>query len=309
MKKLPLLLLLALPLLLFNACAVEEEPDLPQGTFSSIFSFMENKKSAPQTFTITSGSESTVIGEKGTILTFSPNSFVFADGTPCTGFITITLLEIQTNADMIYNDVFPISGENILNSGGMYYVAASQGGNTLKLAPGATYYAVIPAQTYDPGMAFYSGATTPTGVDWVLIPPNMAAIPPIDFVQFNDIENTYSIFCDSVGWCNCDYVVGGPTVDCTIKLDSNYTIGFDNAMGFAVLEDAHSVVSLNNPLANTVLINGIGAISMHFLIIAVLDGELYYGLRPVMPEMYATYYMDLQPITEEGLDSLILGLP
>lgn len=309
MKKLPLLLLLALPFVMLNSCKVEEEPDVPEGAFSSIFSFMESKKSTPQTFTIAPGAESTVVGEKGTTLTFYPNTFVYADGTPCTGFITIELLEIQTNADMIYNDVFPISGENVLNSGGMYYVAAKQGGTPLKLAPGATYNAVIPAQAYDPGMAFYSGVTTPTGIDWVMVPPIMDSVAPIDFMVFNGLDNTYSILCDSIGWCNCDYFAGGPVVDCTIKLDSNYTIGFDNAFGFAILDDANSVIALNNPLANTILVNSIGPINMHFLIIAVIDGELYYGLRPVIPEMDATYYIDLLPITEEDLDSLILGLP
>ncbi len=309
MKNLNYLLFAFAAVIFMNSCKEEEITEPPVGEFSSIFNYLDEKQSDPQSFTIAAGSESIITGEKGTQITFNANSFVFLDGTPATGFIDIQLLEIQTNADMIFNNVFPLSDGNILNSGGMYRLTASQLGNPLKLASGAYYEAVLPAQAYDPGMGFYSGADDGTGVNWTFISPYSDSVRTYDFFNYDAIESSYSILCDSIGWCNCDYFGGDPVVSCTFNLSGPATLSALNTVAYAVLDGENAVFPLNSPLASVISQSGIGIVPMHVLIISVITGTLYYGLLPVTPAEGGIYNITMTETTDAELTAIILSLP
>ena len=310
MKKFNLFAIIATALVLISSCKEEAAPeDELTGEFSSIFSYLDSKQSTPQTFTISGGSETTITGAKGTVLTFQPNSFVFEDGTPATGFIEITLLEIQTNADMIFNSVFPLSDGNWLNSGGMYYLAAKQAGLNLKLADGAHYEAILPAQAVEAGMGFYSGTETDEGIDWEFIAPYGDSVNLYNFMTYYDISNTYAVLCDSIGWCNCDYFSGDPTVSCTFNLDGPTTLSVFNTVAFAVLDGENAVFPLNSPIADVITQDNLGVVPMHILVISVIDEILYYGVAPLTPEAGGVYNMTLTATTEAELDEIILSLP
>ncbi len=312
MKTSNLLYFLALPLLIFTGCKEDDVPDdqdiLPTGEFSSIGEYINSRKSVPQTFSIMGNTASTITGAKGTVINFPAYSFVDAGGAYVSGEIEIELLEIQSNSDMIFNNVFPESDEGWLNSGGMYHVAAKQGAQSLKIAPGAHYSAKVPAQVFEAGMALYEGDDSGDRVNWTLMAQVFDSADVFNFVDYEELDNTYNYLTDSIGWCNCDYFSGDPVVSCTFNINGEGTYNFTNTAGFAVLDVENAVFPLSYPEASVITQSGIGMVAMHILIISVIDDILYYGLLPITPEEGAVYDIEMIETTGAELDAIILSL-
>jgi hypothetical protein len=295
-------------IVVFVSSCKEEAVIPPVGEFSSVSEYLNDRKSAPQTFTIMGNTDATITGAKGTVLEFPAFSFVDASGIYVSGEIEIELLEIQSNSDMIFNNVFPESDAGWLNSGGMYHVSAKQGEQTLSIAPGAHYSAKVPAQVFEGGMALYEGEESGDRVNWTLLAQVFDSADVFNFVDYEELDNTYNYLTDSIGWCNCDYFSGDPVVSCTFNINGEGTYNFTNTAGFAVLDVENAVFPLNYPESSIIEQSGLGIVAMHILIISVLDDILYYGLLPITPEAGAVYDIDMIETTGAELDAIILSL-
>lgn len=295
-------------LVLVSSCKEEDVIEPPVGEFGSVSEYLNTRKSTPQTFTILGNTASTITGAKGTVLDFPAFSFVDASGSYVSGEIVIELLEIQTNADMIYNNVFPESDAGWLNSGGMYHVSAKQGAQTLRIAPGAHYGAKVPAQVFEAGMALYEGEESGDRVNWTLMAQVFDSADVFNFVDYEALDNTYNYLTDSIGWCNCDYFSGDPVVSCIFNLNGEDTYNYTNTAAFAVLDVENAVFPLNYPEASVITQSGLGMVAMHILVISVIDDILYYGLLPITPEEGVEYDINMIETTGAELDAIILSL-
>lgn len=309
MKKLSLLLL-AIPVLIISAC-LKNENELHTGSYPEIADFISSKSPAPQFFMIDAASNSIIDGAKGTHLEFPGGSFTQTDGSYVNGEIQIELIEIFSNADMIYSGIFPVSNGAILNSGGEFFIGASQNGEELILAPGAAYLATFPAQAYDAAMGLFVGSQTDNGINWLFKPGYIAdSMSYYDFMTYNELNDTYSVLCDTIGYENCDAFADMPVVNCKLKINGAIGLSNLNTVVFAILDDANSVVPLAYPEeANTCNFSDIGSTDMHILVTTVKFGYLYYGILAVHPEEGITYSIDIATTTEELLDAAILALP
>ena len=80
----------------------------------------------PQTFLVPANAASAIVCAEGSMLKFDPGSFVYADdGQPVEGDVAISVTEYLTDASFVLAGLSTTSDKNLLESGGMLYVAAS----------------------------------------------------------------------------------------------------------------------------------------------------------------------------------------
>ena len=95
-------------------------PFAPQ-SLNDFFSYISNRKL--QQFMINNEHDITITGKKGTEIKIPANSFVDANGKLVTS-VTITLKEAYSYEDMLSHNLGTISGDKLLESGGMIYIEA-----------------------------------------------------------------------------------------------------------------------------------------------------------------------------------------
>ena len=219
-------LLLGMSLFL-GSCEIVDDGD--QESFTSIDAYFSKKEVKPTSYKIDASIGGSFTTDKGSVLTIPENSFMTQDGKTVSGSVDIELKEVFSNADIINSGVFPVSGNNVLNSGGEFYVEARSNGELLKTSPGNFISLNIPAQAVAPNMQlFFGGPEQDTGdVNWMPIDTI-----PIDTMRgdtaqrfrsnssfvFNSADNSYEIKLDSMGWGNIDAFMSTRYFDCTFNL-------------------------------------------------------------------------------------------
>lgn len=140
----------------------------------------------PQTFLVPSNQASEIICAEGSTLKFDPGSFVYADnGQPVEGDVTISVTEYLTDASFVLAGLSTTSDKNLLESGGMIYVAVSAQERPCNLSTNSFYEVSLPAVNEEDGMQlFYSDND---GKNWS--PANRGAM--LDFRTFNTYRPEY----------------------------------------------------------------------------------------------------------------------
>jgi hypothetical protein len=186
-------------------------PPVPTGN-TSVFDALiaDNTADETQNFITTNQWSNQLVALHGTELNFSPGAFVHPDGTPVTGQIQISVIEVLTVGKMIWLNKQTVGNDNgtyrMLRSGGALNITASQAGDPLKLVPGALVVNV-PTTVGDPAMDLFSGAANAAGqMIWTPLPTTPVAVIPAYIDLF------YSFSPDSLNWINCDYFASFPNL-------------------------------------------------------------------------------------------------
>ncbi|MFP9115701.1 hypothetical protein ACLI1A_17305 [Flavobacterium sp. RHBU_3] len=110
----------------------------------------------------------TVKGKKGTKIYIPENAFEDKDGKVPVGKITFELKEIYSMADMLRGNFTTMSGDKVLQSGGMLYIDATNGSNKLRLRKGKHIDILMPTTKGMTGMTFFKGTrdTINGTIDW-----------------------------------------------------------------------------------------------------------------------------------------------
>jgi len=123
----------------------------------------------PATFIVDMKKDTLLTCKNGTILYFPSNLFEFEDGSKLTGNVEISIKEYTTLGDFIKNNLTTMSGDRILETGGMVYVSASSKGRRLRLKKGKEYELYFPKKIERDDMKLFYGKQTSNGqVDWKL---------------------------------------------------------------------------------------------------------------------------------------------
>ncbi len=167
-------------------------------------------KKAPQkqSFTINAASGQWITGAKGSMFYFPANSLLDASNNPVTGSVDIELKEYMNKADMLFSGITVTSGNQLLESGGMFYLMARKNGQELHLKNNVGFTMIIPQsnQGEDP-MNIWEGNPNQRDslnkIDWVK--KDSVPIKPVQdsaqqqkkkyFQQFNYFK---------FGYCNID---------------------------------------------------------------------------------------------------------
>ena len=121
----------------------------------------------PQTLRTKAGEAQVLEGKKGTRLFILPGTFVDAQGNPVQGAVDIRLAEATKAADMILSNLTTMSGNTLLQTGGMLYMDFSQKGEKVYINPEQPLYTELPTPRRQPGMQLYQGVRDAEGnMDW-----------------------------------------------------------------------------------------------------------------------------------------------
>ena len=103
----------------------------------------------------------------GTNIWIPANAFVDKNGEIVTSEVTFHIKEAYSHLDMIANGLSTVSGEKLLETGGMVFMDAEADGEKLELRPDANLIVEMPTEQTEENMQLFTGNPTENGmVDW-----------------------------------------------------------------------------------------------------------------------------------------------
>jgi hypothetical protein len=167
-------------------------------------------KQAPkkQSFTMNADGGGWVTGAKGCRFYFPPAALLDMSNNAVTGNVEIELIEYMNKADMLFSGVTVTAGNELLESGGMFYLMARKNGAELHLKDNSGFMINIPQtnNNMEP-MDFWAGEPNQDDslnkVNWVK-QDTVAIVPRKDTAAQG--RATYSMMFDyfKFGYCNID---------------------------------------------------------------------------------------------------------
>ena len=195
--------------LLFTACKKDkiEVIDQPQATSERTMEdfYQENFNNKLQRFIVDAGSEVTLTGAEGSILTIPANNFLDKAGNLVTGNIEVQFIEVFTKADMIMLNKPSVTatGETLI-SDGEFYLNFVIPGTDEELTPIELIKLDVPCENPNEDMKLW----VDNGKGWELAPADDRAPDGI-----LDPYNAGYIAMLTSGWFNFDLVYAfGPTL-------------------------------------------------------------------------------------------------
>ncbi|MFZ1331746.1 MAG: hypothetical protein WAR83_06140 [Flavobacteriales bacterium] len=239
----------------------KKEPDNPASpippdvTTSSPFRtlFANNIANATQTFNLNATTGGQVMGNKGTQLDFEPGAFVYENGTPVTGQVQVSLVEVLTISDMLWLNVQTVGNDNgnlrMLRSGGAINVYANQGSVPVQITNGGLI-AKIPTNVGDPNMELFRGNPNEDGnmiwdrIDSAIISVDSAYYDTTDYTYTYPYYFNYGINGDSLNWTNVDIFWNYPN---TTTLTSTLPAGqsTDSTLVWVAFPSENAVLNMN----------------------------------------------------------------
>jgi hypothetical protein len=278
------------------ACQKELSLDSDNNVTTDLLASLEAKQPGPQTFSLATGVPSAITGQKGTRVDFPANAFVTKSGAPVSGAVSVELKEIYEVWEMVLHNKFTQVGLTPIESGGQFYLRATQNGQELKLAPSVTLTAALPTQNALPGMQVFNGSKLDTGgrsiFSWSL-PPNTTTNRVNISLDSSGLQQ-YIMKFDSVGWINCDRFINEPMHTAQVRI-ANYLPG----------EDASVLMHFTGMKSVTRMWNENGLYKVQaperavtLVALASRNGELYAAFLPVQLQAGTTYSLTLAPMSE-----------
>ncbi len=240
------LIVTSIAVLFFNSCA---EETVNNNGISQVF---KNSGTAPQVFTVNASVNSTIIGAQGTIVNIPANSFETMGGSPVTGNVTVYLTEVYDNNQMIMNGKPTVAGNQMLTSGGVIKLVATQGGNQLALNSMVNVQMPVSNTSALPagGMqTFYwvrnDSTANPTDSTWV--PQDSSAAGVDSSWTYDSIPTTpgwyYNLWINELTWINCDQFWSYPNIE-EIQADAPSGYSYADTRVYLVLTSINSVIEL-----------------------------------------------------------------
>lgn len=150
--------------------AINRRVDLTLKAFSANSIGDLLKQAAPeykQTFTIDATKDNTIKGRNGTVIFIPANSLLTANGTVATGVVNIELEEYLKPTDAAFNQLSTVSNGQMLETGGMFKIAAKANGQALSLMQGANLKVDMPTINMRNGMNLFTEVKNTNGVsEW-----------------------------------------------------------------------------------------------------------------------------------------------
>ena len=138
-----------------------------------------------QAFTIDATRDTVITGKSGIRIAIGANVFVDEDGNPVS-HVQVQLLEAINVQSFIENDLTTLAGDEILESGGMFYINATSNGKPVSLKNNEALTMSIPSSGVIGDMGLFYGTYNEAGkLDWqpvkhdenMQVDFNMVAIP------------------------------------------------------------------------------------------------------------------------------------
>jgi hypothetical protein len=156
---------------------IEDRVLSPTTNLSPLF---DSLRPATQTFTIKGDKDTLVTGHNGTTFSIVKNTFVNQHGQPA-ATVTLNLVEANSMAEIVKSNLQTTAGNNILQTGGMFFLDARENGKSLAIADGKSIAVEVRAPYNDPKMKIFEGKFDNKGkIDWNIsgnLESNLIALP------------------------------------------------------------------------------------------------------------------------------------
>lgn len=161
-------------------------------------SFCSTKRLESQSFKLNSKKNKVIYAKGGTAVDFSKAKFVNSRGEAVTDNIEIEVKEALTIADILQANLSTLSNGELLETGGMLYVAASSKGEALELSENSSIKISVASERIQKGMAIYEGEvdSITQDINWVrprkeieIVAPAKARLEKAE-KEITELENT-----------------------------------------------------------------------------------------------------------------------
>lgn len=266
----------------------------PVYDLSQINAYFAALRTAPQTFTVQAGRDTTLIGADSTILHFYVNSFSSITGIISSGTVSIQLVEMYKPGDMIRNRATTTTFDwRLLQSGGQVSIAATMNGQEVY----ANKYGLAfkqPGGSSQNMSLFFGGAIGINSLDqtdstriWGLADTTQIGVATVGTQSIKFGGQNYFVFdsCTSFDWINCDRFYDSAHVTSISVTMPDNSFSPSNTEIFLVFPAINSVCSISaignsyTPATNTFkLTHGQAPIGMRYelVVIANKNGSYYY---------------------------------
>lgn len=134
-----------------------------------------------QVFSLQAGRDTVIETKAGITVSIPANGFLDEAGKPVSGVVELVVKEALDASSIMRAGLSSRSGDQLLESGGMFFVDARKGGKNISINPAAGLYVEVPADTIKPGMQLYTGKRKADGtIDWVNPRPLERELMPVD---------------------------------------------------------------------------------------------------------------------------------
>lgn len=167
---------------------LQEEKLVMQAIYKSKIGGVEKQK-----FKISTDSIGFIIGKKGAVVGIQPGSFLDENGKPVKGEVEVHLGEVVSMQDFIQSGISTVERDKILETGGTYFIQATQNGKELQINPQVGISLSVPTVAKQPNMQLFYGeaikdSLNPNGVNWTLPQqPNSNLGEPIEPLPPKDV--------------------------------------------------------------------------------------------------------------------------
>ena len=145
-----------------------------------------DKRLAPQKFLINASRDTIVETKSGMVVQIPANGFLTENKQPATGQIELIVKEANDAAGIMRAGLSSTSGDQLLESAGMFLLDARQNERILSINPTAGLYIELPADTVQPGMKLFKGKRLADGrIDWVDPQPLEHNLTPVNINMLN----------------------------------------------------------------------------------------------------------------------------
>jgi len=139
-----------------------------------------------QVFAINAAQDTVIETKGGMVIAVPANGFLDATGQPVTGNVSLVVKEALNAPSIMMAGLSSMSGNQLLESGGMFFIDARKGEERLTINPAAGLQVEVPADTIKPGMQLYSGQRKADGtIDWVNPRPLEHDLVPMDILSLD----------------------------------------------------------------------------------------------------------------------------
>lgn len=270
--------------------------------------FAQRVADARQQFAMDAALGGALTGSQGTSLTFSPGAFRTPAGAIASGQVSVELVEVLDHRDMLRLNKPTVAMRNgsptLLRSGGQVRVRASQGGQSLTIAPN-TLFVRVPADAVDAQMDVFYGAEQADGtIGWLeateeWMTTDSSGTGPSPFF--------YGFAADSLGWLNCDYFPMGALTAINIILPQGCTNA--NTIAWVVVPALNGV--MRAWAQNMMFTSGMLPIGASAIVVALhqrADGGHESSFTPIAITPGMNVAITFQPTTLAQFDAAINGL-
>ncbi|MDT8412357.1 MAG: hypothetical protein RQ875_07850 [Vicingaceae bacterium] len=139
-----------------------------------------------QQFTINTAIDTVIETQGGIVMYIPKGSFLDDNGNTITGNVDFEVKEALNTAQIVMGGLSSMSGDKLLESGGMFYINARQDGKTVKINPEHGIYTEVPTDEVNPNMQLFEGKRMDNGsIDWINPTPLEKFLTPVDINSLN----------------------------------------------------------------------------------------------------------------------------